>query len=362
MKRITLLLFVLLICQFAVQAQTADSDTTIYQVAEEAPRFPVCEKLDTTLEFKKQCAQQQLMLFMSRNIYYPAEARQKNTEGTVVLSFVVEKDGGLSNAKILKDIGDGCGLEALRLVNLMIDQEVKWVPGTIKGKPVRTQFNLPVRFKLTEAPAFEIVQGDSVWTTVDSQVEFIGGSDSLIAFINSQLDYPASGNDSCRIGAMDLQLRVDRDGSVRLLEMIDFNDLGFDFWNEAVEAATATSGKWKVAQYKGAAVPSAYMISLTFIPEVESCKSAVDQYQKAVAIMNEGSELFNKGEKDAGIAKMDEGINLFPNDANFLYMRGQAFLELNKFPEACRDLSRVKQLASVNWFDSLLPVICRSNN
>lgn len=298
---------------------------------------------------------------MSRNIFYPVEARQNNTEGTVVLTFVVEKDGGLSNAKILKDIGNGCGVEALRLVNLMIEQQIKWVPGKNKGNPVRTKFTLPVKFKLTEAPAFEVVQGDSIWTTVDEQVEFIGGPDSLIAFVNSKLDYPKSGNDSCRIGAMDIQLRIDRDGGVRVLDLTDYNDLGFDFWNEAAEIVTATAGKWKIAKYKEALVPAAYNISLTFLPQVASCKSQIDKYQKASTIINEGSELFNKGEKDAGIAKMDEGVNLFPNDANFLYVRGQAYLEMNKFPEACRDLTRVKQLASVNWFDTLLPVICKNN-
>jgi TonB family protein len=354
------ILFLIIICK-NLQAQTADTDTTIYQVAEEAPRFPVCEKLDTTLVVKQQCAQQQLMLFMGRNIFYPVEARQNNTEGTVVLTFVVEKDGSLTNAKILKDIGNGCGLEALRLVNVMIEQNLKWVPGKIKGKPVRTKFTLPVKFKLTEAPPFEIVQGDSVWTTLDEQVEYQGGADSLIAFINSKLEYPKSGNDSCRIGAMDLQLRIDRDGSVRVLDLTDYNDLGFDFWNEAVEAVTATIGKWKVAKYKGAPVPAAYNISLTFVPTVPSCKSQVDRYQQAAEIINAGSDLFTKGEKDAGIAKMDEAIALFPNDANFLYVRGQAYLEQNKFPEACRDLSRVKQLASVNWFDTLLPVICKNN-
>lgn len=362
MKKIIFLLFIILSIRAALQAQTADSDTTIYQVAEEAPRFPVCEKLDTTVAVKQQCAQQQLLLFMSRNIFYPVEARQKNIEGTVVLSFVVEKDGGLSNPKILKDIGDGCALEALRVVNIMIDQQLKWVPGKIKGKPVRTLFTLPVKFKLTEAPAFEIIQGDSVWTTLDEQVEFKGGPDSLVTFINRYLKYPTSGNDSCRIGAMEIQLRIDRSGDVRVLEMVDFNDLGFDFWNAAVEAVTATNGKWKVAKYKEAIVPSAYNISLTFIPEVASCKNVVEKYQKAVNTINEGSDLFSKGEKEAGITKMDEAINAFPNDANFLYVRGQAYLEQNKFPEACRDLSRVKQLASVNWFDSLLPVICRSNN
>ncbi len=362
MKKLVFLIFILsAFCQQDLQAQTLDNDTTIYQIAEEAPRFPACEKLDTTAAVKQICAQQQLMIFMSRNIFYPVEARQNNTEGTVVLTFVVEKDGSLSNAQILKDIGDRCGAEALRIVNLMIEQQVKWIPGKNKGKPVRTKFTLPVKFKLTEAPAFEVVRGDSIWTTVEEQVEFIGGPDSLIAFINSKLDYPASGNDSCRIGAMDLQLRIDREGGVRIIDLTDYNDLGFDFFNEAVEAVTSSAGKWKVAQYKGAPVPAAYNVSLTFIPEVASCKSQVEKYQKATDLVNEGSDLFNKGEKDAGIAKMDEGIDLFPNDANFLYVRGQAYLEMNKFTEACRDLTRVKQIALVDWFDTLLPVICRNN-
>ncbi|MDX1940348.1 MAG: hypothetical protein SFU99_07340, partial [Saprospiraceae bacterium] len=52
------LCFVLVYCN-NLFAQAADADTTIYPVAEEPPRFPVCEKLDTTIEFKNQCAQQQ---------------------------------------------------------------------------------------------------------------------------------------------------------------------------------------------------------------------------------------------------------------------------------------------------------------
>lgn len=358
MKKLILLVVMTVVGHFLI---AQDNDTTIYKVAEEAPRFPVCEKLDTTVAVKAQCAQQQLMAFMSRNIFYPNEAREQNIEGQVVLTFVVEKDGSITNPKILKDIGGNCGIEALRLVNLMVEQQIKWVPGKNQGKPVRTQFNLPVRFKLTEAPAFSVVQGDTVYTTLDEPLEFQGGNDSLSAFLLTRLDYPKAGNDSCRIGAMSIQLRIDRDNSVKVLDLTDYNDLGFEFWNEAIETVTATLGKWKIAKYKGALVPSAYSIDLTFIPEVASCKEKVDIYQKASQLVNEGSELFDKGEKDAGIAKMTEGVALFPNDANFLYVRGQAYLEQNKFPEACKDLTRVKQLASVDWFDNLLPVICKAN-
>ncbi len=340
-------------------AQTADADTTIYQVAEEAPRFPACEKLDTTVAFKDQCARTQLLAFMSRNIFYPLDARDKNIEGTVVISFVVEKDGRLTNAKILKDIGSGCGIEALRVVQLMIDEDVRWVPGKNKGKPVRTLFNLPVRFRLTEAPPYAIIGRDTVWTTFDEPLTYNGGTAALTEHLTKRLKYPSVGNDSCLIGIIDLQLLIDRKGNVRILNLVDYNDLGFAFWNEAIEVATSTSGKWKPAIYQGAPVPTAYDISLTFAPETPKCKAKVDVYNKAAALLNEGSELFSSGKQEAGIAKMSQAIALVPKDANFLAIRGQAYLEMNRLAEACADLTLAKQLSSVDWFDSFLPVICR---
>ena len=58
--------------------------------------------------------------------------------------FVVEKDGSLSNIKVLRDIGGGCGAEVLRLVKLMPN----WIPGRQNGKVVRCQYNLPINFSL----------------------------------------------------------------------------------------------------------------------------------------------------------------------------------------------------------------------
>ena len=358
LARILALGFCLGLCWNTAISQTAETDTTIYQVAEEPPRFPVCESLDTTLAFKKECAQIQLLAFMNRNISYPLEARQNGNEGTVVLSFIVEKDGSLSDPKILKDIGGGCGLEALRVVNAMIEEGVKWVPGKNDGKPVRTAFNLPVKFKLQEAPPYTLVEGDTVYTTFDKPLEFEGGVEALTAQLNSELDYPASGNDSCAIGVIDMQLLIDRQSNVRVLDLVDYNDLGFDFWDEAVKVATSTAGNWIPATYQSAKVPSAYDLSLTFVPEVETCQAKVEKYQRAADALNEGVALFNEGEQEPGIAKMSEAIEQFPRDANFLYTRGQAYLEMNSFPEACADLSLVKSIASVNWFDSLLPIIC----
>ena len=85
-----------------------------------------------------------LITYMVRNINYPTAAKEANIEGRVFVTFVVEKDGTIANARLLRDIGGGCGHEVLRMVNAM----PKWKPGIKNGKPVRVQFNLPVSFGL----------------------------------------------------------------------------------------------------------------------------------------------------------------------------------------------------------------------
>jgi len=83
--------------------------------------------------------------FLAKNLTYPREALEKNIQGTVYVSFIVEADGSITNATIKRDIGAGCGEEAVRVVKMM----PKWNPGKQRGKTVRTQFILPVSFKLS---------------------------------------------------------------------------------------------------------------------------------------------------------------------------------------------------------------------
>ena len=82
--------------------------------------------------------------YLSQNIKYPEEAIKKGQEGTVYVSFIVEKDGSISNVKTLKGIGSSCDEEALRVVKEM----PRWTPGLYKGKPARVLFNMPIYFKL----------------------------------------------------------------------------------------------------------------------------------------------------------------------------------------------------------------------
>lgn len=85
-----------------------------------------------------------LMQFIRENLEYPAIAAESEIFGTVALSFVVGKDGNISDIKIIKEIGGGCGKEAVRVLKMM----PRWTPGEANGHPVKVRFTLPVRFRL----------------------------------------------------------------------------------------------------------------------------------------------------------------------------------------------------------------------
>ncbi|MEZ4988101.1 MAG: energy transducer TonB [Saprospiraceae bacterium] len=114
-----------------------------YTPFEQMPRFSGCEDVGTLPE-KKECAQNELLKFLYSNINYPARARENGIQGTVVVTFVIEKDGSLSNIELAKDIGAGCGEEAVRVVRMM----PPFIPGMQDDELVRVQFNLPIKFKL----------------------------------------------------------------------------------------------------------------------------------------------------------------------------------------------------------------------
>ena len=130
MKKIIVLFALAVFCSISIVAQTEVEDDAIFVVVENNPEFPG--------------GSDSLYAYIARNIKYPETAKKEKIEGRVFVTFVIEKDGRVSNAKILRDIGGGCGEEAIRVVNNM----PKWKPGIQDGKPVRTQFNLPVSFQL----------------------------------------------------------------------------------------------------------------------------------------------------------------------------------------------------------------------
>ena len=124
-------LAILLISSTTVTAQNKKtSNDKVFEKVEDMPEFPGGEKA--------------MMDFVAKNVQYPKEAMEKEISGRVLVGFIVEKDGSISETEIVKGIGGGCDEEAVRVVKAM----PKWKPGKQDGKPVRVHFILPLTFKL----------------------------------------------------------------------------------------------------------------------------------------------------------------------------------------------------------------------
>lgn len=95
---------------------------------EQMPQFPGGEK--------------EMVKFIKSNLKYPDMARKTGVSGTVIINFIVQSDGKISNIKAIRGIGSGCDEEAVRIFRLMPD----WIPGKNCGKPVSFRYTIPVRF------------------------------------------------------------------------------------------------------------------------------------------------------------------------------------------------------------------------
>ncbi len=121
-----------------------NSEKKIHQTADKVPLFSVgCEMEDYTE--KKACADKKMLEHIYMNVTYPYEARINGIEGTVVVSFIIEKDGQLTNIKILKNPGGGLGEDVERVIKAMPQN---WRPAIINGEPVRFKYALPVKYRL----------------------------------------------------------------------------------------------------------------------------------------------------------------------------------------------------------------------
>ena len=112
------------------EAQTEPDDKP-FDVVEQMPSFPG--------------GMEALMKFISENVKYPKEAEEKGLQGRVVVRYIIEKDGSISEVEIAKSVNEYLDAEAIRVVNAM----PKWIPGKQKGENVRVKFTIPITFRLS---------------------------------------------------------------------------------------------------------------------------------------------------------------------------------------------------------------------
>jgi len=106
------------------------SEDNVFDVVEQMPEFPG--------------GMQKLLEFLSQNIRYPKEAMEKDIQGRVIVTFVVKKDGSISDATVVRSVDPLLDEEGLRVINAMPN----WTPGMQKGEPVNVKYTVPISFKL----------------------------------------------------------------------------------------------------------------------------------------------------------------------------------------------------------------------
>ncbi|MBN2237098.1 MAG: energy transducer TonB [Bacteroidales bacterium] len=113
-----------------VQEEEEIEEQQIFLVVENMPEFPGGEAA--------------MYKFIGKNIEYPRMAKESGISGRVFVTFVVERDGSVTDVKVLRGIGGGCDEEAIRVIQAM----PKWNAGKQRGKPVRVQYRMPIKFTL----------------------------------------------------------------------------------------------------------------------------------------------------------------------------------------------------------------------
>ncbi len=135
MKRLILMSLMAICCLTTVLAQKTvvsqkDQKEDPFNVVEDMPAFPG--------------GMEAMIQFISSNIKYPADAKKQKVDGRVLVKFVVEKDGSITEVKVIKPAFPSLDAEAIRVVKAM----PKWKPGYQNGKAVRVQFTMPINFSL----------------------------------------------------------------------------------------------------------------------------------------------------------------------------------------------------------------------
>ncbi len=135
MKRLIMMSLMAICCLTTVLAQKTvvsqkDQKEDPFNVVEDMPAFPG--------------GMEAMIQFISSNIKYPADAKKQKVDGRVLVKFVVEKDGSITEVKVIKPAFPSLDAEAIRVVKAM----PKWKPGYQNGKAVRVQFTMPINFSL----------------------------------------------------------------------------------------------------------------------------------------------------------------------------------------------------------------------
>ena len=227
----------------------------------------------------------QKMQYLAKNIKYPVTAHENGKQGRVIVSFVVKKDGNISDIKVARSVDPYLDKEAVRVIAAM----PQWKPGKQRGENVNVRFSVPVMFRL-QGPApskgKEIKQADLEEVVVvaygpkeDSNAnatdaksgtalkvaevmpKFPGGIPGLMQYLARNIKYPTIAQKNKEQGRVILQMIVGKDGSISNIKVLRSISPLLDA--EAIRVVS-TMPKWEPGQQGGQAIAVEYTLPIVF--------------------------------------------------------------------------------------------------
>ena len=237
----------------AVEVQESRSaEEQVFQVVEQMPEFPG--------------GMGECMKFLGQNIKYPKEAIEKGIQGRVIVQMIVERDGSITNTKVVRGVDPLLDAEALRVVN----QSPKWIPGKQRGQAVRVKYTLPVMFRLSndsseskpaETSREAKVGENGEYMVCEEMPEFPGGMAECMKYLGKNVKYPEDCKKEGVDGRVIVQFVVYEDGSIKDAKVVRGIHPSLD--KEALRVVEGMP-KWKPGKQDGKAVKVKYTIPVSF--------------------------------------------------------------------------------------------------
>jgi TonB family protein len=209
----------------------------------------------------------QLRKDIALNISYPQDALKKNIIGRVIVGFVINKEGEVTNAKVLRGVHASLDAEALRVVNKLKD----FKPGMDEGKNVNVSFTVPVTFRLQKATpppppplkkrGTSIYNGEEVHVVVDKMPEYPGGMMKLRSDIANMVDYPKKAKKKGVQGRVIIGFVITKSGNVENVKVL--RGVTSSLNKEAVRVVKNIK-KFKPGYEKGKPVQVSFTVPVTF--------------------------------------------------------------------------------------------------
>lgn len=213
----------------AKKAQNADE---VFVVVENNPEFP--------------SGTDGLMKFISENVKYPAEAQEKGIQGRVICTFIIGKDGSVSDVQVVRGVDPLLDAEAVRVLSSMPN----WKPGKQRGQEVAVRYTFPVVFRLVGGESKDVVKA-----------EFPGGNDAYFKYLADNIKYPVIAQENGIQGLVQLYYNIDTDGKVSFVKFEKTADASLD---KEARRVIESMPAWKPATSNGKATRAEYMASFIF--------------------------------------------------------------------------------------------------